>query len=122
MSFCRINGYGDTAEEAFVYAKINEIGYNSNPSFLKKTMVMLIENRTKLELNLFMSYNLFNKKLDREPTKAETEALQTLKTDYGEKKLESIFKVYNNPDSETVICFKEDNNFGKFKFMYRFLY
>ena len=83
MSFCRINGYGDTAEEAFVYAKINEIGYNSNPSFLKKTMVMLIENRTKLELNLFMSYNLFNKKLDREPTKAETEALQTLKTDYG---------------------------------------
>lgn len=118
MSFHRIFGYGDTAEEALIYSKINEIGHKTIPTlFLKKTNVKLIENMDKLELNLFMGYNLH-----RDSTKTELDALTSLEKQFSEKELKDIMDIYRNPECNTVICFREINNFGPFKYMYRFLY
>lgn len=118
MSFHRIFSFGDTPEQALIYAKINEIGYNTKSiRFLKKTEIELVDNISKLELKLYLVHDIKNN-----PSQIKTEALINLKKNFSEEKLNKILNIYCNPNSERVICLKEENNFGIYKNMYRFLY
>ena len=71
MAYNKIYSIGLTAQEAFINAKINEIGHNTNTTFLKKTKLKVINYKdpSKLEIYLLMISNLDN--LNREVTKYE---------------------------------------------------
>ena len=40
MSYYAVYGKGRNPDEGLIYAKVNEIGHNTNTSFLKKTNVV----------------------------------------------------------------------------------
>ena len=113
MSYHKIYGTGDTAQEAFIYAKINEIGYGTKPRFLKKTNIKFLEYYNTLETDLFLASLDYS---NRKPTISEAKAIKKLKTYYGEEGLNTIINIYNNKDSNTALCFKINDN------IYNFLY
>jgi len=119
MSYNIIYGKGRTPKEALLYAKINEIGHGTKPSFLKKTNVKYLEYSNTLQADLFMASLDFR---TREPTISEEKAKKKLKNNYGEQEYNTIIDIYRNIDSNYSICYKIDSDTSNDINLYKFLY
>jgi len=119
MSYHKIYGIGSTPKEALLYAKINEIGHGTKPSFLKKTNVKYLEYTSTLETDLFMSSVDYG---SREPTISEEKAIKKLKNDYGEDEFNTIMNIYSDKNSKYSICFKFRSDSSNKRNLYKFLY
>jgi len=123
MSFNAIYGKGKTPQQALVYAKVNEIGHNTNPRFLKKTNAMCIyyKNTHRLQEQLFMSYNIKDIEEQRLTlTTSELNSKKELLEYYGKDKLNEIFTIYENINSNISLCFiiNKSNDYNLYKFLY----
>lgn len=123
MSFNRIYGIGKTPESAFYFAKINEIGHNTDTKFLLKTKIKYIKfnNPDKLELLLFRAFDTKAIYQKRDLTKTEINAYKVLVSYYGKKNLKEIYKVYRNKKGDTTLCFKVRHYNGGYN-VYKFLF
>ena len=119
MSYNLIYGIGKTPQQALIYAKVNEIGHETNTRFLKKTKVKYLDfNKDKLEKYLFMVYNTLN--IDRELTSSELNANNELTKYYGKPELKNIIDIYSSLNTDVAICFI-DSKSGDYN-LYKFLY
>ena len=118
MSYNIIYGKGRTPTEALLYAKINEIGHGTKPSFLKKTNVKYLEYSNTLETDLFMA----SLEYDRELTISETQAINKLNDKYGDDEFNSIMEIYRNIDNKYSLCFKIVSDTSNEQKLYKFLY
>ena len=120
MSYNVIYGKGRNPNEALIYAKVNEIGHNTNPSFLKKTNVMYLDYRNinTLQEKLFIIYSSRN--LIREKTTTELNTNKDLIEYYGKEILDSIIDLYGNPTNDTTIGFlvSKSKDYNIYKFLY----
>lgn len=119
MSYNVIYGKGSTPKEALLYAKINEIGHGTNPSFLKKTNIKYLEYSNTLQTDLFMASLDFR---TREPTISEEKAIKKLKDTYGEQEFNTILNIYKDTKSKYCLCFKIDYDSSNDLYLYKFLY
>ena len=120
MSFNRIYGIGNTPNEALIYAKVNEIGHNTRPNFLRKTQIKYLEysNNSVLELKLITTYLIRN--VNRELTTTELNARNDLLEYYGKKELNTIMDIFGNVNSDITVCFldSKSNDYNLYKFLY----
>jgi len=120
MSYYAIYGKGRNPNEALIYAKVNEIGHNTNTSFLKKTNVMYLDynNVNTLQEKLFTSYLIRN--INREKTTSELNSKKDLIHYYGKEKFDAILEVYGNPTNDTTIGFllSKTKDYNIYKFLY----
>ena len=120
MSYNSIYGKGITPGEALLYSKINEIGHNTKPIFLKKTKIKYLDytNNNLLETHLFIGnrHNI----VDRNFTISEININRQLIEYYGVKELNNIYNIYNNPKSNITICLliSKCNTYNLYKFIY----
>jgi len=119
MSYNIIYGKGRTPKEALLYAKINEIGHGTKPSFLKKTNVKYLEYSNTLQADLFISSLTY----DRELTTTETKAIKNLKKTYcEEEEYNTILNIYRDINSNYSLCYKIDSDTSNEINLYKFLY
>jgi hypothetical protein len=123
MSFNAIYGKGNTPQQALVYAKVNEIGHNTNPRFLKKTNAMCInyKNTNRLQEQLFTCYNIKDREDQRLAfTTSELNSKKELLDYYGKDKLNEILTLYENINSDISLCFiiTKSNDYNLYKFLY----
>jgi len=119
MSYNLIYGIGKSPQQALIYAKVNEIGHETNTRFLKKTKVKCLDfNKDKLEIYLFMVYNIKN--IDRELTTSELNANNELTKYYGKKELKNIIDIYSSLNTDISLCFIDSKyeDYNLYKFLY----
>ena len=119
MSYNLIYGIGKTPQQALIYAKVNEIGHETNTRFLKKTKVKCLDfDKDKLEIYLFMVYNIKN--IERELTTSELNANNELTKYYGKKELKNIIDIYSSLNTDISLCFIDSKyeDYNLYKFLY----
>ena len=119
MSYNLIYGIGKTPQQALIYAKVNEIGHETNTRFLKKTKVKLLDfNKNNLDTYLFMVYDTLN--IVRGLTTSELNAKNELTKYYGKKELKNIMDIYSSLNTDISICFidSKSEDYNLYKFLY----
>lgn len=118
MSYNIIYGKGRTPKEALLYAKMNELGHETKPSFLKKTNVKYLKYTKTLDLDLFISSLTY----DRELTKTESQSIKNLKNTYCDEEYNTIIDIYRDITSNYTLCYKIDSDTSNELNLYKFLY
>ena len=120
MSFNRIYGLGLTPSQALIYSKMNEIECNNKTQFLRVTCTYYIDKPNnisvdKLELKIIIA------SLNKNIIESENSNYSYLKKFYGEKKIETILKIYRTKD-DMALCIKCQDSYIQGYNLYKFLF
>lgn len=133
MLYRQVIGEGQTAQEALLFARVNQIGFNKgvhDNTIAKKTKVYEIDiskfetlgySSSKLisVLHFAGSYmNCSNQKSEnkREPTKSEKKYYDIMAEHLGVDIVSRIFEIYNSNNTEWCLAIQCDDT--AFKFLY----